>query len=60
MGGRQKKTDILRGNGQQESVESVLKEEKSQQWEGFVKQVGLSQEWNSEGAIDRPYLKDVS
>jgi len=44
MGGRQKKTDILRGNGQQESVESVLKEEKSQQWEGFVKQVGLSQE----------------
>jgi len=37
-----RKTDMIRTNGSgQVSLESVLREEKSLYWEGFVKQVGF-------------------
>jgi len=35
------KTDVLKKRSGQESVESVLKEEKSLRFEGFVKEVGF-------------------
>jgi len=33
-------------------METVLRDEMSQWWEGFVKQKGLSQEWTNEGVTD--------